>query len=92
MHKHQCSGNHDQVAIRISDKNEKVSRYRANLPKGSQVWLLLYSSAGVPSDVQIPHGTDEWRFPFDFEKVFWFSSLSQKAVEIHRSEFRKLAI
>jgi len=76
---------HEQLASRIGAKNKLLPTYRANLPKGAQVWLLLYSRFEVSRGVPIPHGIDEWEFPFDFEKVFWWSCLEQEVVEIRKA-------
>lgn len=76
----------EQLASRISAKNQLLPTYRANLPKGAQVWLLLYSRLEVSRGLPIPHGIDEWRLPFDFERVFWWSCLSNEVVEIQKTE------
>jgi hypothetical protein len=73
-----------QVADRISAKNKLVRTYRANLPEGAQVWLLLYTAVTVPRSMPIPYGVENWKFPFDFDRVFWFASLERKFVEIGR--------
>ena len=75
----------EQLAARISSKNDLVQRYRANLPNGAQLWLLLYSTAAVSRSMPIPHGIDEWSFPFDFDRVLWFASLEKEVVEIQRA-------
>lgn len=33
----------------------------------------------------MPHGFAEWTFPFEFDRVFFFSSLSGKVEEIRKS-------
>jgi hypothetical protein len=75
-----------EIADKIAAKNKLVSRYRANLPTGGQVWLLLYSRVAVSRSVTIPFGIEEWRFPFEFDRVFWFASLENKVVDIRRAE------
>jgi len=75
-----------EIADKIAAKNKLVSRYRANLPTGAQVWLLLYSRVTVSRSVPIPFGIEEWRFPFEFDRVFWFASLENKVVDIRRTE------
>lgn len=75
-----------EIADKIAAKNKLVSRYRVNLPTGAQVWLLLYSRVTVSRSVPIPFGIEEWRFPFEFDRVFWFASLENKVVEIQRAE------
>ena len=67
-----------KIAEKIAVKNKLVSRYRANLPTGAQVWLLLYSRVTVSRSVPIPFGIEEWRFPFEFDRVFWFASLEKR--------------
>jgi hypothetical protein len=73
-----------QLAARITAKNKFVSRYRECLPRGAQVWLLLYTRVDVSRSMPIPYGIDEWRFPFDFEKVLWFTFLEKQIIEIRR--------
>lgn len=75
-----------EIADKIAAKNALVSRYRANLPTGAQVWLLLYSRVTVSRSVPMPLGIEEWRFPFGFDRVFWFPSLENRVVEILRAE------
>jgi hypothetical protein len=75
-----------EIADKIAAKNKLVSRYRTNLPTGAQAWLLLYSRVTVSRSVPIPFGIEEWRFPFEFDRVFWFASLENKVVEIQRAE------
>jgi hypothetical protein len=67
---------------RISSKNKLVPTYRKNLAPGAQVWLLLYSTASVSRGMPIPHGIDEWRLDFDFDRVFWFVCLENQFVEL----------
>lgn len=74
-----------QIADRISAKTELVQTYRANLPPGAKVWLLLYSTVSVSRSMPIPHGIEDWKFPFDFDRVFWFACLDG-FVEINRLE------
>jgi hypothetical protein len=74
-----------QVADRINAKNKLVRTYRANLPQGAQVWLLLYTAVTVPRSMPIPYGIEDWKFPFDFDRVFWFASLEKDFVEINRA-------
>lgn len=71
-----------QVADRINAKNKLVRTYRANLPEVAQVWLLLYTAVTVPRSMPIPYGAEDWKIPFDFDRVFWFASLERKFVEI----------
>lgn len=76
----------EALACRISAKNELVPTYRMNLAPGAQVWLLLYTTASVSRSMPIPHGTEEWRFSFDFDRVFWFAGLENQFVEIQGEE------
>jgi hypothetical protein len=75
-----------EIADKVAAKNKLVSRYRANLPTGAQVWLLLYSRVTFSRGVPIPFGIEEWGFPFEFDRVFWFASLENEVVEIQRAE------
>jgi hypothetical protein len=75
-----------EITATIVAKNELVSKYRANLPAGAQVWLLLYSRVTVSRSIPVPYGIEEWRFPFEFDRVFWFASLENRIVEIRRTE------
>jgi hypothetical protein len=75
-----------EIADKIAAKNKLVSRYRANLPTGAHIWLLLYSRVTVSRSVPIPHGIEEWKSPFEFDRVFWFASLESGVVEIRRTE------
>lgn len=74
-----------ELGSKIAAKNKLLQTYRANLPIGAEVWLLLYSRVTVARSIPIPHGIEEWRFSFDFDRVFWFASLENKAVEIQRA-------
>jgi hypothetical protein len=73
----------------ISEKNKLLPAYRKNLAPGAQVWLLLYSTSAVSRGMSIPYGIDQWQFNFDFDKVFWFTSLSDGFLEIQRAESAK---
>jgi hypothetical protein len=73
-----------ELSAKIAAKNKLLPAYRANLPTGAQVWLLLYSRVTVARSVPIPHGIEEWKFPFEFDRVFWFACLENKVVEIQR--------
>lgn len=75
-----------EIAAKIAAKSELVPRYRANLPKGAQIWLLLFSRVTVSRSVPMPHGIEEWKFPFEFDRVFWFACLENEVVEIQRAE------
>jgi len=75
-----------QLAARISGKDKLVPTYRAHLPEGARVWLLLYSGVTVARSMMIPHGIDSWRFSFGFDRVFWFTALEGQFAEIQRAE------
>ncbi len=76
---------YEQLAYRITAKNNLLPRYRARLPH-SAIWLLVYSGVAVSRGVPIPHGMSERTFPFDFEKVLFFSCLSGEVVEIRKGD------
>jgi len=71
-----------QLTERISSKDKLVPTYRANLGGKARVWLLLYSGVTVARSMMIPACAQEWKFPFSFDRVFWFASLENKFVEI----------
>jgi len=75
-----------QLAARISDKDKLVSAYRAHLPAGANVWLLLYTGVTVARSMMIAHGIEEWKFPFRFDRVFWYADLERQFAEIQRAE------
>jgi hypothetical protein len=75
-----------EIGDKISAKNRLISQYRANLPKGARIWLLLYSRVTVSRSIPISYGIDEWCFPFGFDRVFWSASLENRVVEIRRAE------
>jgi hypothetical protein len=75
----------DQLARMIAAKNELLPTYRLNLPLGSHVWLLLWSAATVARGVPIPYGLEQRRIRCDFDRVFFFSYLDMKIVEIMSS-------
>jgi hypothetical protein len=72
------------LAACIAAKEIKLPAYRKNLPSGAEVWLLLYSGVTIPRSVNIPGGIREWKFPFEFDRVFWFSFLENEVVELQR--------
>jgi hypothetical protein len=76
---------YSQLASGIAAKDNLLSTYRANLPN-VPIWLLLYSCFDVPRGVPMPHGIREWSYPFGFDRVFFFSSLSVCIEEIHRRQ------
>lgn len=101
---------YEQLASRIEEKNKLLPQYRANIPTGAPVWLLLYSLPGIARGMELPHAllaavaddceiknsvvgpdalrkdpTEDWRFHFEFERVFWFVSLLNQFVEIKRA-------
>ena len=80
----QLSEIYTEIAAKIAAKNPLVQRYRANLPLGADLWLLLFSRVSVARSVPIPAGIEEWKFPFDFDRVFWFACLENRVVEFQR--------
>jgi hypothetical protein len=44
----------------------------------------LFSRVTVARSVPIPAGIEEWKFPFDFDRVFWFACLENRVVEFQR--------
>jgi hypothetical protein len=74
-----------EISAKIAAKNKLLPAYRANLSTAAQVWLLLYSRVTVARSVPIPHGIEEWKIPFDFERVFWFACLENKVVEFQKA-------
>jgi hypothetical protein len=79
----------EALASSINTKNGLLPAYRKNLAPDSHVWLLLYSTASVSRGMEIPHGIEQWRFNFDFDRVFWFTTLGNQFVEIQRAESAK---
>jgi len=75
-----------QVEARIAAKDKLVQSYRSNLAAGAQLWLLLHTGVTVARSMPIPHGIEEWRIPFRFDKVFWFASLEGQFAEIRRKD------
>ena len=57
----------DQIRARIVEKNRLAQTYRAKLPAGSQVSLLLWSAVTVSRGLPIPHGLEHLAVPFEFE-------------------------
>ena len=72
-----------QLADRIGAKNKLIGAYRKNLSRRARIWLLLYSTVSVSRSMPIPAGIENWRFPLEFERVFWFTCLDGW-VEINR--------
>jgi len=75
----------EALTARIEDKNKRLPTYRRNLAPGAKVWLLLYSTISAERSLPIPHGIEDWRFSFDFDRVFWFACLEHQFVEIRRT-------
>jgi hypothetical protein len=74
-----------ELDAKIAAKNLLVPQYRANLPPDAQLWLLLFSRVTVARSVPIPSGIEDWKFPFEFNRVFWFACLENEVVEIQRT-------
>jgi hypothetical protein len=68
---------------RIADKNQRVPVYRKNLP-GAPIWLLLYSRAGLPGGIETFDGIERSVVGFDFDRVFFYSALARRVVEIYK--------
>ena len=77
-----------QLATRIGEKNKRLPKYRMNLPN-SPVWLLLYSCLEVSRGVWMPRDIDDYGLAFDFDRVFFYSSLSDSVKEISRAACAK---
>jgi len=77
---------HEALTSSISAKNKLLPTYRKHLAPGAQVWLLLYSTVSVSRGMSIPYGIEEWRFSFDFDRVFWFTCLENEFAEIQMAE------
>src|SRR5437660_522773 len=73
------------LASCIAAKDTKLPAYRKNLPDGAEVWLLFHSGVTVARSVEVPHGINEWGFPFEFDRVFWLSFFGPEVVEIRRA-------
>jgi hypothetical protein len=39
--------------------------------------------------MEIPFGIEQWHFHIDLDRVFWFTTLGNKFVEIQRGEMAK---
>jgi hypothetical protein len=74
-----------EIGFRVAAKNKLVSDYRKNLPERAQIWLLLFTQMSVSRSMPIPYGIEEWVFPFNFDRVFWFAFLENEFVEIRRA-------
>ena len=72
---------YEQLALRISEKNNRLQAYRANLPN-VPIWLLVYTGVAVSRGMSIPYGIGQWKQPFGFDKVLFFSCLEREVVEI----------
>jgi hypothetical protein len=75
---------HKQLADRIAEKNKNVPTYRAQLPICAEIWLLIYTGVGVTRSVPVPHGIEQWKVPFDFDKVLWFVFEEERVIELQR--------
>ncbi len=74
---------YDAVETGLKEKNEKLGTYRKNLPS-AEFWLLLYSDFTVSRGLMLPHGIEDRRFDFGFDRVFWFTQLDGRYVELQR--------
>lgn len=75
---------HKQLAYRIAEKNKHISTYRAKLPPCAEIWLLIYTRVNVTRHVPVPHGIEQWKVPFDFDKVLWFFFEENRVIELQR--------
>jgi hypothetical protein len=78
------SGIYNQLSRRIAEKNARLPMYRQNLSLAS-IWLLLYAGAAISNGIEIPYGVGEWHPRFEFDRVFLFSALSGRIVEISKA-------
>ena|GEM_PF-1686465 len=81
-----------QIAERISEKNKKIPQYRECLPSCARIWLLLYTRSSVTHYVPIPRQIQEWRFSFNFERVFWLVFEENRIIEIQKDDHRSMPI
>jgi hypothetical protein len=79
---------HEALGTAIRAKIKLVPAYRKNLAPAAQVWLLLYSSVSVSRGMPIPHGINDSRFEFNFDKIFWFFCLGNKFTKVRNSASR----
>ena len=77
----------EALASRIRAKSTLVPTYRRNLALGARIWLVLYSTFAVSRGMEIPYGIKQWQFDYDFDRVFWFTTLGNKFVEIQPAGF-----
>lgn len=82
------SDTHKQIAARVAQKNERLPKYRTNLPN-SPIWLLLHSCLDVSRGVWMPSDISDYGLDFDFDRVFFYSSLSGSVKEISRAACAK---
>lgn len=75
---------YEQLAFRISEKNKLLSTYRANVPN-TPIWLLIYTTFDVSRSMSMPHGIEQWKQPFGFERVLFYSCLDEAVAEIHHN-------
>jgi hypothetical protein len=75
------SGLEAAFAERIAEKNKRVPVYQRNLP-GVPIWLLLYSGAGLPGGIEMFVGIERSPVAFDFDRVFFYSALAGRVMEI----------
>jgi hypothetical protein len=78
------AGIYNELSRRIAEKNARLPTYRQNL-QSAAIWLLLYSGVAVSNGIEIPHGIQEWRPPFEFDRVFLFAALAGHVMEISKA-------
>jgi hypothetical protein len=72
-----------QLSTTIRKKNGLLPQYRAKVPD-APIWLLIYNGPSVSRGVPIPRSITEWKFAFDFDKVFLFSGMDNQIFDIGR--------
>jgi hypothetical protein len=79
-----AAGIYNELSRRIADKNAHLPTYRQNLP-AAPIWLLLYGGSVISNRIEIPYGSEEWRPPFDFDRVFLYTAQSGRVAEISKA-------
>jgi hypothetical protein len=70
-----------QLALRIREKDKLLPTYRQNVPD-TPMWLLIYTTFGVSRSMSMPHGIEQWKQPFGFDRVLFYSCLDGAVEEI----------
>jgi len=77
---------HQQIAARTRAKNSLLRAYRSNLPD-SPIWLLLHSGADITTGVPFTADIGKLEFPFDFDRVLFFSARDADVVELRKGPY-----